>query len=363
MVKAKYGHYTLKEIYDEPKAVELTARSGEKELPKIARALKHRKYQRICLTGCGSSYYAGIAGKYALEEFTKIPSSAVPALEFVHYASSAIDAESLVFCLSQSGETIETLKALRKAKERGAYVLGLTNDKESSLAKGADTAILTYAGVEIGPGTKTVVTQMMLIYKFALIMAREMDSYAPSKLNRMISTLGREAPKTLTRTIRAKDRGLRELAGNFKEMKDVYIVGSGPCFPCALQASNLFKEATSIHAEAFSVEEFRHGPMEILDRDSVFIAINPPGIGRASLLRLIGRVKEVGTCVISLASGDDADTKKLSDEFIPMPGNIDEWQASFAYLPILQLFAYHLAAERGINPDHFRNIRKTWTTE
>lgn len=363
MVKSKYDHYMLKEIYDEPKAVELTARSGEKELLKIARALRYRNPKRICLTGCGSSYYACMAGKYAFEEFTKIPSSAVPALEFVYYASSAIDAESLVFCLSQSGETIETLRALRRAKANGAYAIGLTNDEKSSLAKKAHVAILTSAGAEIGPGTKTVVTQMMLIYEFALIMADVMGSYAPSELNRMISALRVEIPKTLARAIKSKDGSLRALAGKYKEMEDVYIVGSGPCFPCALQASNLIKEATSIHAEAFSVEEFRHGPMEILDRDSVFIAINPPGVGRASLLRLIGRVKKIGTSVISLASEGDADTGKMSDEVISMPGNIDEWRASFLYLPILQLFAYHLAVERDINPDHFRNIRKTWTIE
>jgi len=362
MVKAKYDHYTLKEIFDEPKAVGLTAKSGEKELRKVARTLKDRSFQRICLTGCGSSYYAGIAGKYAIEKFAKIPSSAVPALEFVHYASSTIGAESLVICLSQSGKTIETLKALRKAKERGAYVLGITNDKKSSLAKEADAVILTSAGVEIGPGTKTVVTQMMLIYKFALIMAEAMNSYASSKLNRMISTL-RRTPMTLARTIRTKDESLRALAGKYKDMKDIYIIGSGPCFPCALQACNLIKEASSIHAEAFSVEEFRHGPMEILDQNSVFVAINPPGIGKIPLLRLIGRVKKIGTSVISIVSENDTDTRKLSDEVISMPGNIDEWQASFLYLPILQLFAYHLAVERKINPDHFRNIRKTWTTE
>lgn len=363
MVKAKYDHYTLKEIHDEPKAVKLTAISGEKELLKIAKSLKYRNPQRIYLTGCGSSYYAGIAGKYALEAFTKIPSFAVSALEFVHYASSVIGAESLVICLSQSGETIETLKALRKAKANGAYAIGLTNDKKSSLAKEADVAILTSAGVEIGPGTKTVVTQMMLIYKFALIMAEVKGSYAPSRLNRMISTLTRETPKTLARTIWAKDGSLRALARKYKGMRDVFIVGSGPCFPCALQASNLIKETSFVHAEAFSVEEFRHGPMEILDRNSVFIAINPPGIGRASFLRLIGRVKKIGASVISIISENDTDTRKSSDEVISMPGYIDEWQASFLYLPILQLFAYYLAVERGVNPDHFRNIKKTWTME
>jgi glucosamine--fructose-6-phosphate aminotransferase (isomerizing) len=361
MIKANYSHYMLKEIYDEPEAVRLTV--AEERAAKIAaRTIKNKRFQRIYLTGCGSSYFAGMAGKYFFEEFAKVPSFAVPALEFVHYDSSIIGAESMVICMSQSGETIETLKALKRAKERGAYVLGQTNNQKSDLAKEADAVILTSAGAEIGPGTKTVVTQITRIYQIALIVALAMGSYPLDKLNLMLSTLRVEVPKTIARTLEEKESLLRALAKKYKDMTDVYIIGCGPCFPCALQASNLIKETSFIHAEAFSIEEFRHGPMEILDPNSVFIAINPPGSGRGSLLRLMRRVKTIGASLISLAEEKDI-FRKLSDESVSIPGHFDEWQASFLYLPPLQLFAYYLAVERKINPDCFRNIRKTWTTE
>jgi glucosamine--fructose-6-phosphate aminotransferase (isomerizing) len=360
---AKYGHYMLKEIYDEPESIRLTVKAGEKKLQKVVRTLKGIGFQRIFLVGCGSSYYSGIAGKYFIEKFAKIHSSSVPALEFVKYASTVVGAESLVICVSQSGETIETLKALRKAKEKGAYVLSLTNNGKSPLAREADLAIQTSAGTEIGPGTKTVVTQMMLLFDLALTMAGEIGKLPRERASCIISTLANEVPKTIARVLRSKDGCMRALARKYKDMRDIYIVGSGPCFPCALQVSNLIKETALIHAEAFSVEEFRHGPMEILDLDSIFIAINPLGSGRTSLLKLIERVKKIGSKVISLAGERDLDTRRLSDEFISMPRNFDEWQASFLYLPILQLFAYYLAIERNIDPDNFRNIRKTWTSE
>ncbi|MBO3803163.1 MAG: SIS domain-containing protein [Candidatus Brockarchaeota archaeon] len=362
-MKVEFGRRMLEEIYAEPEAVRLTAKAGEKGLRKAVRALGGGRFQKVFLVGCGSSHYTGIAGKYAIEEFAKVPSSAVPALEFVHYASSIVDDECLVVCISQSGETFETLKALKKAKERGARVLGFTNDGESTLAKEADLAILTFAGEEKGPGTKTVVTQMMHVYNFALVMAGEAGLLAKEKVERAVSSLKARAPKTLSRILRSSDGRMRFLASKYGGARDVYIVGSGPCFPCALQASNLIKEAAKIHAEAFSVEEFRHGPMEALDFRSVFVAVNPPGRGRTSLLKLAGRVKKTGARIISLAGEDDSDAEESSDDFVPMPKKLDEWQASFMYLPALQLLAYYLAAERKVDPDRFRNIMKTWTTE
>lgn len=350
----------LRDIMSEPGVVADTIAEGEARLPKLAERLRKLSFDKIYTIGTGSSNFVGLAGRYALEEWAGIPTLPLSSIDFQVYSLQAADSRSIVIAMSQSGETFETIGAARAAKQRGIYTVALTNNDQSRLAQICDDVILTRAGDEEGPGTKTVVAQCVAIYHFALHMAR---IFKPEKATAIASAL---------RELGTAPEQVREmLSGQFKKQLDqvsrqlctddnLYMVGEGPFSALAMQSANMLREAGKLHCYPFDATEFRHGPLEALSENShLMILSNAKCQAHDQLVRACTTAMNAGVNLIYV--GDlcgRPDAKYTAEVLLP---SLSELLAAQIYLAPLQLMGYMVAKNKGLNPDQFINIIKTWT--
>jgi glucosamine--fructose-6-phosphate aminotransferase (isomerizing) len=365
--KGGYPHFMLKEIYEQPEAVSATlqdrinSKTGQVELPDLALTVDElRRLRRIVLVACGTSWHAALVGKYLLEEWTDIPCEVDIASEF-RYRHLLVNDRSLIVPISQSGETADTLAALREARSRKARVLSVCNVVGSSVARESDGVLYTRAGIEIGvASTKAFTAQLTALYLLGIHMGRALERLSSSHARDLTNHL-MEVPEAL-RTILARSGAVCVLADRFAERRDFLYLGRGIHFPVALEGALKLKEISYIHAEGYPAGEMKHGPIALIDETMPVVVLAPLGRTYEKVVSNIEEVKARKGIVIALASEGDRELDGKADHVLHLP-YLSEYVAPILETVPLQLLAYHIAVRRGCDVDQPRNLAKSVTVE
>jgi glucosamine--fructose-6-phosphate aminotransferase (isomerizing) len=372
--KGGFKHFMLKEIYEQPRAVRDTVQgrisldTGRVYLEEMnITPQEFKAFDRVMIAACGTSWHAGLAGKYMLEQLARVPVEVDYASEF-RYRDPVIDEKTLLVVISQSGETADTIAALREAKERGAKILSICNVQGSMITRESDGTILTHAGPEIGvASTKAFTSQMIALYLFALHLGQMRGALTADEARAHAQQLA-ELPVKIEHLLSESDE-LEELARELHRAQDFLYLGRGINFPIALEGALKLKEISYIHAEGYPAGEMKHGPNALIDERLPVVVINPREEGnRASELRYekthsnIVEVKAREGVVISVLTEGDQMSAEVSDHIITIPESSDLLSPILAIIP-LQLLAYHIAVRRGCDVDQPRNLAKSVTVE
>ena len=362
--KGGYRHFMLKEIEEQPKALRDTMASriiedtgrivldniklGKEELQKIS---------RIHIVACGTAYHAGMVGKYAIERLARIPVEAEVASEF-RYKDPILDERSLVMVISQSGETADTLAALRLAKERKARVIAITNVVGSSVSREADDVLYTWAGPEIAvASTKAYITQLSCMYMIALHFAHQLGR---DHFKELLNSL-KQTPQMVEDMIKSK-HDIQRFADHRFNAKNIFFIGRGLDYYTALEGSLKLKEISYVHSEAYAAGELKHGTIALIEEGSLVIALATQGDLYQKLLSNIKEVKARGAYVLAISQEGHREVEKVADEVFYIP-SVNDLLASIPTIPILQMVAYYIAVARGCDVDKPRNLAKSVTVE
>ena len=373
--KGGFKHFMLKEIYEQPRSVRDTVQgrisldNGQvflDDMPNITEA-DFKRFTSIKIAACGTSWHAGLAGKYMLEQLARLSVDVDYASEF-RYRSPVMDEDTLLLVISQSGETADTIAALREAKELGAKVLAICNVQGSMIVREADGTILTHAGPEIGvASTKAFTCQMVALYLLGLYLGQVRGKLSTEESMEHAQQLA-ELPVKLEHLLNDSD-GVEELAKEFFRVTDFLYLGRGINFPVALEGALKLKEISYIHAEGYPAGEMKHGPNALIDERLPVLFINTKEQGNhSSELRYekthsnIVEVKAREGIVISVLTEGDSMSSVVSDYVIEIPPASDLLCPILSIIP-LQLLAYHIAVRRGCDVDQPRNLAKSVTVE
>jgi len=373
--KRNFRHFMLKEIYEQPEIAQLWI---DKFLPSklsknnsfpfpIAKSILE-KIEQIQILACGTSRHAAMVGAYLLEQFAGVPTNVYFASEF-RYSPPPISPNTLTIGVSQSGETADTLAALRMEKERrdaikdpdfSFHQLGITNRLDSSLARELDNVIDIGSGVEIGvAATKTFLGQMLSFYGLTLLFASHKQKRSSQEILDLSNDL-RLVPKQLLDLINKHDALSKEIAHMFVETKDVIFLGRGINYPIALEGALKLKEISYIHAQGYPAGELKHGPIALLDQNVPVISIAVPGVVYEKVLSNSQEAKARDACLIGVAPcGAESE---MFDQLLSIP-EVSEWVSPLLTVVPLQLFSYHIAAHKGLDVDQPRNLAKSVTVE
>jgi glucosamine--fructose-6-phosphate aminotransferase (isomerizing) len=373
--KGGFKHFMLKEIYEQPRSVRDTVQgrisldSGQVFLDEMANITEadFKRFSSIKIAACGTSWHAGLAGKYMIEQLARVPVDVDYASEF-RYRDPVMDENSLLLVISQSGETADTIAALREAKELGAKVLAICNVQGSMIVREADGTILTHAGPEIGvASTKAFTGQMVALYLLGLYLGQGRGVLSKDEARFHAQELA-ELPVKLEHLLNNSD-SIEELSKEFFRSTDFLYLGRGINFPVALEGALKLKEISYIHAEGYPAGEMKHGPNALIDERLPVLFINTREEGnRASELRYekthsnIVEVKAREGIVISVLTEGDTMSSVVSDHVIEIPASSDLLSPILSIIP-LQLLAYHIAVRRGCDVDQPRNLAKSVTVE
>ena len=373
--KGGFKHFMLKEIYEQPRSVRDTVQgrisldSGQVFLDEMSNITEadFKRFTSIKIAACGTSWHAGLAGKYMIEQLARIPVDVDYASEF-RYRNPVMDEDSLLLVISQSGETADTIAALREAKELGARVLAICNVQGSMIVREADGTILTHAGPEIGvASTKAFTSQMIALYLLGMYLGQIRGVLSVDEARFHAQELA-ELPVKLEHLLNDSD-GIEELSKEFFRSTDFLYLGRGINFPVALEGALKLKEISYIHAEGYPAGEMKHGPNALIDERLPVLFINTREEGnRASELRYekthsnIVEVKAREGIVISVLTEGDSISSVVSDHVIEIPAASDLLSPILSIIP-LQLLAYHIAVRRGCDVDQPRNLAKSVTVE
>lgn len=363
--KKGFAHFMLKEIFEQPETIQNTTRGrllfkeGKVKLggPKLS-IQEIKELKKIVITACGTSYYAGLTGEYLLEKFTQIPVEVEYASEF-RYRDPILDKNTLVIAISQSGETADTLAAVREAKRKGAKTLGIVNVVGSTIAREVESGVYIHAGPEIGvASTKAFSAQVIGLILLALWLGQE--SISKTKRKEIISAINK-LPDQIKKIL-AKDKEIKKLARIYKNSRNFLFLGRGYNFPVALEGALKLKEISYIHAEGYPAAEMKHGPIALIDKDMpvVFVAIKDSVYDK--IMSNIEEVKARSGKIIAIATEGDEEIKKKADHIIYIPHTLECLTPLLTVVP-LQLLAYHIAVLRGCHVDQPRNLAKSVTVE
>ncbi|MBS3110986.1 glutamine--fructose-6-phosphate transaminase (isomerizing) [Candidatus Woesearchaeota archaeon] len=365
--KAGYGHFMLKEIHEQPQAIAETIQERlhgndvvfEDEINLSADEM--RGVKRIILLGCGTSWHACLAGEFMLEELAKIPTEVEYASEF-RYRNPLIGEHTLAIAISQSGETADTVAALKEAKEKGAKTLAICNVKGSSITRIADGTIYTRAGPEIGvASTKAFTTQLAVLYLLTIALAKERKALTGKQIGSMVQGI-RRIPLQL-QSVLAEDGEIRNCAALYHKKTNSLYLGRGVNFPIALEGALKLKEVSYIHAEGYPAAEMKHGPIALIDKEMPVVIIAPQDV--YTYRKILGNIEEVkarGGIIIAIATEGDREIPKKADHTIFIPKTLYTLSSILAAIP-LQLLAYHTALMLGRDVDKPRNLAKSVTVE
>ena len=364
--KQDFPHYMLKEIFEQPEAVENTLRGRLDPSEAVAKlgglepvAERLLRARHLIIVSCGTSHYAGLYGRYVFETLTDLTVENELASEF-RYRKLNLPDNTAVLAISQSGETADTLAALREAKRKGALVLGLINVVGSSIARESHAGVYTHAGMEIGvASTKSFTTQMTGLLLMALWVGRSQNlSYADGL--RLIRHLGK-IPELIHQVLSETD-SVKNLAEAYFDHSHFLYIGRKFQFPVALEGALKLKEISYIHAEGYAAGEMKHGPIALIDPHFPTIALAPNDDSYDKVVSNIQEIKARDGKVIAVASAGNDGIRKLADEVIGVPETLDLLSPLLTVIP-LQLFAYYCAARRGCEIDKPRNLAKSVTVE
>jgi glucosamine--fructose-6-phosphate aminotransferase (isomerizing) len=372
--KGGFKHFMLKEIYEQPRAIRDTVRgrisldSGKIYLdPMNISEDEFKSITSIKAAACGTSWHAALAGKYMIETLARVPVEVDYASEF-RYRNPVLDEKTLMIVISQSGETADTIAAMREAKNAGCKVLSICNVQGSMIDRESDGTILTHAGPEIGvASTKAFTSQMIALYLFALYLAQLRGRISSEEAKTHAQKIA-QLPLKIEQILNDAD-SIEELSKEFFRSQDFLYLGRGINFPVALEGALKLKEISYIHAEGYPAGEMKHGPNALIDEKLPVVVINTRERGNpSSELRYekthsnIVEVKARDGIVISVLTEGDEMSSKVSDHVIEVPETADLLSPILSIVP-LQLLAYHIAVRRGCDVDQPRNLAKSVTVE
>ena len=364
--KGGYDCFMTKEMYEQPKGVEDTLmrrldENGRIKLDDIKITKEDLdKINKVYIVACGTAYHAGLVGKYAIEKFAKIPVIADIASEF-RYSDPFVDENTLIIIVSQSGETADTLAALRDAKEKGARVLSITNVVGSSIARESDDIFYTWAGPEIAvASTKAYTTQLMAFYMIALNLAMTKGTITEEEYFKMIDIL-KEMPSKVEKVLEC-DKLVEEIAAEIKDKNDIFYLGRGLDYALAMEGSLKIKEISYMHAEAFAAGELKHGTIALIEEGTPVIAIATQEALFEKMVSNMQEVKARGAKVIAIVEEHNEEVEKSADRVIYIP-EVEDMFASITSVVPMQLLSYHVAKMRGCDIDKPRNLAKSVTVE
>jgi glucosamine--fructose-6-phosphate aminotransferase (isomerizing) len=359
VMKDEYSHFMLKEIHEQPDAIARTLERSTPDANKLAELYPLKSFDLIYITGSGTSYHAGLAGQYAMATITKTFTSVIPSSEFRYWVPSSAGKKSMVFAVSQSGESADVLNATRFARENGSTVIAITNTPGSSLTKLAHSTILIHAGEEKAvTATKTYTSQLVAMFTIALACAEKGELLEKDTLSALSKTM-LEVPHYVKETISLCESQVDSLAGKLKSNKFIFLLGSGPNYATSLEGALKLKESSEIVAEGFATREFIHGPMQLISEGTPIIVFMPHSEGKEETLRSITNFGKLGARVILVSCFEDVDSvSKDLFECIKVQSKIEEIFTPIVYIVPIQLFAFHMAVKRGLNPDRPEKLSK-----
>ena len=364
--KGGFAHFTLKEIYEQPHAIQEALRGrvdgrGAIHLPELA-AIEDRlrEAERIYLVACGTAHYAGDVGAYLLQQWVGLPASSVIGSE-MRYAPPPMDSKTLVIAISQSGETADTIAPTRLARERGAAIVVVSNVVGSALTREGDATVYLQAGPEIGvASTKAFATQVLVLQILALHLAELRGKLSPAQVAHYGLGL-RALPRAAVAALDSATQ-VRDIARRWAGITDVMYIGRGVGFPIAMEGALKLKELSYVHAEGYAAGELKHGPIALLDPETPLVAIVTRGALYEKVLSNVSEARARTAPVLAVATQGDEEIGKYVDEVIYVPETLEELSPVISIVP-LQLLAYEVAVSRGTDVDQPRNLAKSVTVE
>ena len=350
-----FSHFMLKEIYEQPKAIADTLIG---RLDGLNVKIKFKKFEKIVIIACGTAYNAGLVGKYAIEKWGQIPVDVELASEY-RYREPSLDKKTLVIPISQSGETMDTLMALRYAKSKGATIFSVCNTNGSTIGRESDAVLYTHAGPEIAvASTKAFATQLIAMYLIGLEIGKQLDHLSKKESKVIIEQLS-ALPAKVEQVLETVEP-LRELTRKFKDSQSVLFLGRHVGYPTALEGALKLKELAYMHAEGFAGGELKHGPIALIDKGTPVVAIMPAehSVLAEKMASNIQEVKARGAVVIAISEFDFIG----ADHLIRIPKTDQLLQPVLSVVP-LQVIAYEMAVARGNDVDQPRNLAKSVTVE
>jgi glucosamine--fructose-6-phosphate aminotransferase (isomerizing) len=365
--KEGYEHFMLKEIHEQPVSVRESMRGRLQAAKGIVRLggvseyhNKLKNAKRIIMIACGTSWHAGLVGEYLFEELTRIPVEVEYASEF-RYRNPIINEDDVVIAISQSGETADTLAAIKLAKERGATILGVCNVVGSSIARETHAGSYTHAGPEIGvASTKAFTAQVTILTLMALEIANNKGTITKSRYRELLLELD-QIPEKIEEVLKTED-AIKLIAEKYSSVRNFLYLGRGYNFPVALEGALKLKEISYIHAEGYPAAEMKHGPIALIDEEMPVVVIAPKKGNYDKVVSNVQEVKARKGKIISIVSKGDTEVRALSDYTIEIP-NVEELFVPFIATIPLQFLSYYIAVLRGCNVDQPRNLAKSVTVE
>ena len=356
--KGNFRHFMLKEIFEQPKVIENTLRGRiKKEEVKLTLNINFHLINRIIITACGTSWHSALIGKYLIEKFAGIPVEVDYASEF-RYRDSILNKNDLVIAISQSGETADTLAAIKKAKSKNAKTIGIVNVVGSAITREVDSGIYLHAGPEIGvASTKAFTSQITALLLLAIYIRQIKGLPLDIELLKELENLPEKVKKALSNSME-----IENIAKKFVNAKNFLYFGRGINFPVALEGALKLKEISYIHAEGYPAAEMKHGPIALIDECMPVVFLATKNNLSSKVLSNIQEVKARNGIVIAIVNEGDGEIKKFVNYIIEVPKTIDELSPIINVIP-MQLLAYHIANLKGLDVDKPRNLAKSVTVE
>lgn len=363
--KAGYEHFMLKEMHEQPKTIADTISPRIKgdviEIEELQMSdAELQSIKKIHIVACGSAYHAGMTGKYVIEDLARIPVEVDLASEF-RYRNPILEEGAMVIVISQSGETADTLAALREAGKRGFRVLGIVNVVGSSIAREADKVMYTWAGPEIAVATtKAYSAQLVALYLLAMKLAKAKKTVDDKTYAELLGAL-KKLPDQIEKLINNKEQ-IQHFANRYIGAKDVFFIGRGIDYAISLEGSLKLKEISYIHSEAYAAGELKHGTISLIEEGTLVAAVaTQPKLFKKTISNMV-EVKARGAFVIAVTTEGNEEIEKVADYVIYIPATVPVFANSLAIIP-LQLFGYYVAVARGCDVDKPRNLAKSVTVE
>ena len=363
--KAGYEHFMLKEMYEQPKTVTATIspriQKGDIRIEELDMSDEElAAVKKIHIVACGSAYHAGVTGKYVIERLSRIPVEVDLASEF-RYRDPILEEGAMVIVISQSGETADTLAALREAKKRGFRILGIVNVVGSSIAREADNVLYTWAGPEIAVATtKAYTAQLVALYLLAMKLAKVKGTLGKEEFEHLLGCLER-LPYQIERLLNTKEQ-IQKFANRYLAAKDIFFIGRGIDYAISLEGSLKLKEISYIHSEAYAAGELKHGTISLIEEGTLVTAVSTQPELYQKMISNIVEVRARGAFVMAVTGEDNREIGKAADYVIYIPETAPVFANSLAIIP-LQLFGYYVAVGRGCDVDKPRNLAKSVTVE
>jgi len=364
--KQGFAHFMLKEIFEQPTSISdavrgrLIVKDGLAKLGGLKdMAEKLRDIERIIIVSCGTSYYAGLVGEYMLEEYAGIPVEVEYASEF-RYRKALLDKNTAIIAISQSGETADTLAAIREGKNKGALTLGIVNAVGSTIARETDAGVYNHAGPEIGvASTKAFTSQLAIFVLLALFLGRQRDMSLVT--GKRIASEMHKIPRMIEEILK-QAKEIKKIAKKYAKYQDILYLGRKYNFPIALEGALKIKEISYVHAEGYPSGEMKHGPIALIDGNFPSVIITPRDSVYEKNMSGIQELKARGGKIIAIATTGDREIKRIADDVIYIPKTLEMLTPILSVVP-LQLFAYYVGIHKGYDVDKPRNLAKSVTVE